>query len=308
MDKVVTAAAPRIAKGSEVYSPILSVKEFGTHLTKLRSYGSWVRGAMGHYTLKLFLDDGLSGPQRECMVQFKGSSKFGLGFFTAKDGSQEKEEEEENDSKKKPKKKRVKPAGIAFSHESGSVQEFDAMLNAAVKYLFKENKKQLLDQICPGRTATPPIIQRRASRESSGSTCKNMRIICYPGRVELRTLDGSRKSMQSYLAMAGEGDYTAVVSVAAIDASYEKEVISYGPVLYGVIVAMAKEIPRVPLELRDEPEASTEAGESGESWEPAKESDYDKVLEAAAKLKKKEQKEKETEQKSKNKKKRKTED
>jgi len=254
MEKVVVSSQPLIAAGAKIPHPVLTLKELQQNTHDIQPNGGWRKGFLGHQTLPLYFNDGATGPSRPILVQIKGVSQFGLGFYEGGEENKPEKQEKPDDSKKK-KKPRTKPASIALKFdESPEVQVLDLLINAAVKAIM-EDKLAVLKQILAPEEDEVICVQRKVARASSGSTIKNLRAICYPGKTQLE-LGGQLVSMKDF--PKDEGSYGMVLEIPSIDASYEKGVITYGPVIYGRSIRLVKQVEKKPLEWREETDGDQE--------------------------------------------------
>jgi len=297
MEVLATACEPRIASGAVPPHAILSLTDLEKHLECLQSAGSWKKGVAGHQTLPLYFNDGATGLSRPCLVQFKGHSIFGVSFFKGK----KKDGEEEDEPKDKKDKK--KSATIAFEEEAGDIQKLDTLLNASVESIMKEHLPVLKTLLCPNNEDVY-CIQRKASRASSGAIKRNLRATCYAGRVQLMDDSGKKYTMKDFISkLLPDADYICVAEIVGIDASFEKDVLSYGPTLHAKIVQQTKLQLRKELKLRDD----LVQEEKEDSWIPPNENVLKEKLAKAAeermKLKEKEKKDKKDKEKEKTKKK-----
>src|SRR5439155_803773 len=108
------------------------------------------------------------------------------------------------------------------------------------------------------------VHQRKAARRSSGAVQRSLKVTCYPGRTQLENLVGEKVAMSDF--PKEEGDYTMVIDLAAIDASLEQGIITYGITIYGRALRVAAKVERQPLAWREDVEEE-EAAKEGEAVE-----------------------------------------
>lgn len=249
MDKKVKAEAIVIKPGAVCPQAVFTPKKVVDNISRVKPTEAWRKGKMGHYSLGAYFDDGVTGPSRSLLVQLTGYSRFGLGFFneeTAKKlGRPTKEEEDE---------KRQKPASIAFDlDKSPDFVLFASAVNAVSKEMAKTMIPHLKSQVAPGRTDIT-VVYRGAARAPTGFTQKQTRVTCYPGRTELNTKDSNESVSMNEYKLGVEGDYKVLLEWAGWDASFSKDVLSWGPVFYGKKLKEAEPVIREALEwIEDEP-------------------------------------------------------
>lgn len=253
MDKKVTADTPLIKAGAIVSSAVLTTKLLAQHLDRVKPYGTWRKGKAGHYSLPAYFDDGATGPSRPILVQISGYSKFGLGFFDEekfgkKKAGRPKKRSDPDEDPEKEDSKRQPSASIAFDYDKNvTIQALDAAVNASSKDHMKKMLPQLLSQVAPGKTQKEvTCIQRKAARAPSGMVQRSLRVIAYPGKIELQGKSGVQ-SMDEY-PKSVEGDYKMIIDWAGWDASFKDDVLSYGPVFYGRRLEQTEPVIRAPLE------------------------------------------------------------
>lgn len=231
---------PYITKASKYQEEFLTPKEFRQAFEqgfikgkKLNTYSK------NRCSISMYLGDDAKNLSRPIYVNFKGYSNYGISKFRGK--GKEGEEPEEKTGKKdkddKEKKKKLGSWSIAFNvEENPHLVEIANSIDNYVKDTIKPMKKKLYEYFSISDTDNP-LTFRRCARASSGSTIKNFRLTIRPGKCEL----GSAKDFTDIKSLSEftqdtPGDYKVVMHFDHIDISYEKDVVSVGPILYASII------------------------------------------------------------------------
>src|SRR5690349_16639266 len=133
MDKVYKASPPVVAEGALLSNPILTLDELSAAGGCVKPSGPWTKyGTSGHYKLPLYFDDNKSGKGRTLWVQFKGHSKWGLGFYKGGD--------ESTDCKKHKQ--------LTFDYDSSpEVQDLSGTLDLITTGLITSTEKELRQKL-----------------------------------------------------------------------------------------------------------------------------------------------------------------
>jgi hypothetical protein len=253
MDKVVTASEPIISADAVIPHAVLTISELVDNQDRIKPVGTWRPSAFGHATLQLYFDDDATGTTRTTLVEWQGTSKFGLGFFKGE------QDVPTQAAKGKKEKKMKKPsANIAIEYDSSpQAQVFDAVWNDTTERAMKGSVGSLIQLLSPSNPHVA-CIQREVARASSGYSQKKINMTCIPGKVELITKDNKNVSMNDFTKDV-EGDYILVTDTPYIDASLNNGVITFGPVSHVRYLKETTLVVSRPLVLRSEA-AGGEAG------------------------------------------------
>jgi hypothetical protein len=263
MDKIVQVSTPKIAPGAVIPHAVMTLDEFCKNTHRLKALGTWKPGAAGHYSLPLYFDDGATGTNRPCLIQIKGFSTWGLGFFK---GESEVPIEPKEDKKEKKKRKTARADFSLDYDQSPQVQKADMYLNVTISQLIQGQHMKAFKNIASPGDGDVAVIQRRAARAPSGQITKRMSFSCFPGRTQLNW-GGVDVAMKDF--PQEEGDYSVVFEVKGVDASFANSVITYGVVLHGKSIKNGLKIERAPLQHRDEEEEKEGEGEKEDLTEAA---------------------------------------
>lgn len=264
MEKIAVACPPYISPKSSFPFPALLLKEYAANADKIKPAGTWIKGKAGHYTLPIYFDDGVSGTGRDVWVQWRGTSKFGLGFFK-KEGEENspqmeetdtgvkfKDEEKKEKKEKKKEKKRQPSANMSVDLDSSpQARQMDAVTNAIVRAIMVKQGPILREVLCPGSNSTLPLVVRRLARPPAGSSRNIIRVNAYPGSVQLEDKEGERLAMKDYLDQEGSYIFNTQWN---LDATYTNGVISVGPALHAKIIKQAEAVNKQPVAVRKEEE------------------------------------------------------
>lgn len=198
-------------------------------------------------TIPMYLGDDPANLRRPIYINFKGYSNYGISKFQKKKGDLEPREEQKKKKKKDredseekeetEEKKKKESWSIGFGlDDNPHLVELCADIDALVKKKVKAVETKIYEHFKMDPTETP-LTYRKTGRSSSGSSIKTMRLTVRPGRCELGPSENLDifKSLE-FFPQNTPGLYQVVVHFDHVDISYEKEIISVGPILYASIV------------------------------------------------------------------------
>lgn len=313
MDTLATTKRPIIKAGGIPKNPVFNPRTLEKYQHNIEAL-FWEDGAAGQKTLPIYFNDGATGSTRPVLIEFRGFSQFGLGFFKAKtdkktqkkNGKKKRFDSEDDQPAKKdkkakdqePEKPKVMAANISFDlNTSEDVQILDEVAAKAVARIMKDRLPALENLVSPGEKLH--TVYRKAARAASGRSRRSLRCSAYPGGVELYNEEKEHVSMSKFPMDVRDKDYRVIVEWTSINATNKEGVISYGPVFIVRTLGFDDSVQRPALGWRKEGEDELEEGEIDTKKEETVRDiteDIEKaksVIENAKKKRKREEKEEE---------------
>lgn len=289
-DVVFKQKLPKVAEGSPLPNPILTVGELCKNVEKFEPRGAWLPGGFGGSKLQLYLNDGVSG-WRPAWIQVTGHSNYGLSLFDeSKHGNSKFKRKARTDGK-------VTEKSHDIQYDADQSPEVDVLnkgINIIVNAIVEKQKPAIVAALAQG-VAEDDVkwIIRPLARQ------RQMRLPYWVNRTNFKSPTGKDICFNDFESRV-EGKYTSVFELHGLDATWnsEEKSITIGPIAYGKILQFKEKYIPEEVTLREETELTGVPTE--DDMEAALEK-ANEERERARREKEKEKKEKEKELKAKKK-------